>query len=135
MYDSRASIRGHVTRAPVRPVIIIIIIVIVIIITDLSLGGAVLSPSGETLSLLHLGAGTIKLEMASSLRAESEGGGGHTMLSIKSSVVLATQLVRSGGSVLELLIIMHRDISSCKEDQGVIACNYPKYDERGSENN
>ena len=67
MYDSRASIRGQVTRAPVRPVItiIIIIVIVIIIITDLSLGGAVLSPSGETLSLLHLGAGTIRLEIAS----------------------------------------------------------------------
>merc|ERR1719481_1171728 len=55
--------------------------------SDLSEGGAVDSPSGETFSLFHLGAGTIKLEIASSLIALSLGGGGHTKDSIMSSVV------------------------------------------------
>ena len=72
------------------------------------------SPSGETFSLFHFGAGTIRLEIASSLSALSLGGGGQTRDSIMSSVVFVTQVVRSGGSVRLLRIIIHKDISSCR---------------------
>jgi len=63
---------------------------------------------------LHPGAGTIKPEIISSLMTGgSDGGGGHTRLSIISSVTRMIP-VRSGGSVLDDRIIMQRPTSSCR---------------------
>jgi len=63
---------------------------------------------------LHPGAGTIKPEIISSLMTGgSDGGGGHTRLSIMSSVTRIMP-VRSGGSVLDDRIIMQRPTSSCR---------------------
>ena len=62
--------------------------------------------------LLHPGAGTMRPVIISSLiTGGSVGGGGHTRLSIMSSVTLMIP-ERSGGSVLEERIIMHRANSS-----------------------
>lgn len=52
------------------------------------------------MDLLHDGAGTIILEIISSFKDISLGGGGHTKDSIISSVVFMRE-ARSGGSVLD----------------------------------
>ena len=58
-------------------------------------------PSYEIGCLLHPGAGTIKLEITSSLIASlSLGGGGQTRLSMMSSVAFFMVVVQSGGSVM-----------------------------------
>lgn len=52
------------------------------------------------MALLHVGAGTIILEIISSFREVSVGGGGHTNDSMISSVVFIKE-AKSGGSVRE----------------------------------
>ena len=70
------------------------------------------------------GAGTIRLEMISSVISWSEGGGGQTRLSMRSSVVL-NRHVTSGGSARQLRIIKESDSSSCNTDSMYIMSKSP----------
>lgn len=65
------------------------------------------------MALLHVGAGTIILEIISSFREVSVGGGGHTNDSMISSVVFIKE-AKSGGSVRE-------DLEAIEEDS-VLEC-------------
>lgn len=61
--------------------------------------------------LLHPGAGTMRLEIISSLIILSLGGGGHTRLSMISSVVDLRLLLSSGGSRWSLKFYFKNELS------------------------